>query len=90
VSVLNRSNCLANFWTLGHLQKNSSGTLNTKILENFISFLTMGRTLDSDIEQRNYDWLKLNDIIRYDFLIFKFNFEFLSVLTFIDRMVCFS
>jgi hypothetical protein len=50
----------------------------------------MGRTLDSEIERRNYDWLKLNDIIRYDFLMFKFNFEFLSVLTIIDRMVCFS
>jgi hypothetical protein len=44
-------------------------TLITKILENFITFLTRGRTLNSDLERRNYDRLNLNDIIRYDFLV---------------------
>jgi hypothetical protein len=44
-------------------------TLITKILENIVTFLTRGRTLNSDLEQRNYDRLKLNDIIRYNFLV---------------------
>jgi hypothetical protein len=44
-------------------------TLITKILENFITFLTSGRTLNSNLERRNYARLKLNDIIRYDFLV---------------------
>jgi hypothetical protein len=47
----------------------SGTTLIRKILENFISFLTRGRTLNSDLKRRNYDWLKLNDIIRYYFLV---------------------
>jgi hypothetical protein len=45
------------------------GTLNTKILENFVTFLMVGRTLNSDLERRNYDQLNLNDIIRYSFLV---------------------
>jgi hypothetical protein len=45
----------------------SEGTLNIKILENFVAFLTVDRTLNSDLERRNYDRLKLNDIKRYDF-----------------------
>jgi hypothetical protein len=47
----------------------SGRTLITKILENFIAFLTRGRTLNSDLEQKNYDRLNLNNIIRYDFLV---------------------
>jgi hypothetical protein len=47
----------------------SVSTLIMKILENFITFLTRGRTLNSDLERRNYDRLNLNDIIRYDFLV---------------------
>jgi hypothetical protein len=44
----------------------SERTLNTKIIENFITFLTRGRTLNSDLKRRNYDRLKLNDIMGYD------------------------
>jgi hypothetical protein len=47
----------------------SGRTLIMKILENFINFLTRGRTLDSDLERRNYDRLKLRNIIRYNFLV---------------------
>jgi hypothetical protein len=47
----------------------SGRTLITKIHENFITFLTRGRTLNSNLERRNYDRLKWNDIIRYDFLV---------------------
>jgi hypothetical protein len=47
----------------------SGRTLITKILENFITFLTRIRTLNFDLERRNYDRLKLNDTIRYDFLV---------------------
>jgi hypothetical protein len=50
--------------------------MNTKVLDNFITFLTMGRTKNFDLERRNYDRLKLNDIIRYDFH-FELNFTFL-------------
>jgi hypothetical protein len=48
---------------------NYQGTLNTKILHNFESFLTVGRTLNSDLERRNYDQLKLDDIMRYGFFL---------------------
>jgi hypothetical protein len=44
-------------------------TLITKILENFITFLMRGRTLNSDLERRNCARSKLNDIIRYDFFV---------------------
>jgi hypothetical protein len=40
-----------------------------KILENFITLLMRGITLNSDLERINYDRLNLNDIIRYDFLL---------------------
>jgi hypothetical protein len=58
-----------------------------KILENFITFLTRGITLNFDLEQRNYDWLKLNNIIRYDFLVLDLISSFLSVLTRVDFVV---
>jgi hypothetical protein len=47
----------------------SGRTLITKILENFITFLTKGITRNYDLERRNYDQSKLNNIIRYNFLI---------------------
>jgi hypothetical protein len=47
----------------------SGSTLIMRTLENFITFLTRARTLNSNLERRNYDRLKLNDIIRYDFLV---------------------
>jgi hypothetical protein len=43
--------------------------MNTKVLENVITFLTMGRTQSFGFEQRSYDRLKLSDITRYNFLI---------------------
>jgi hypothetical protein len=49
VSVLVRSNCLDNFGLQAHFQTNSGETLNTKIPENFVSFLTVDRTQDFDI-----------------------------------------
>jgi hypothetical protein len=56
--------------------------MNTKVLDNFIAFLTRGRTQSFDSEQRSYDQLNLVDFISYDFLI-QNNFKFLSILTFI-------
>jgi hypothetical protein len=67
VSVLDRSNCLDKFGLYTHFQKNSERTTNAKILGNFVTFLTVGRTLNSDLKRRNYDRLKLNDIKRCDF-----------------------
>jgi hypothetical protein len=62
-------------------------TLITKILENFITFLMKGRTLNSDLERRNCFRSKLNDIIRYDFFCFNLISSFLSVLTRVDFVV---
>jgi hypothetical protein len=47
--------------------KRSEGTLNNKILENFITFLTVDRIQNCDLERRNHGRLKLNNIIKYDF-----------------------
>jgi hypothetical protein len=41
--------------------------MNTKVLENFITFLMRGRTQNFDLERRRYDWLKLIEFTRYDF-----------------------
>jgi hypothetical protein len=45
--------------------------MNTRVLENFITFLMMGRTQNFDLERRNYDRLKLNGLARYDFFYFR-------------------
>jgi hypothetical protein len=66
MSVLDRSNCLDNFGLYAHFQKNSERTPNTKILGNFVTFLTVGITQNSNLKQRNYDRLMLNNIMRYD------------------------
>jgi hypothetical protein len=47
-SVLDRSGRLDKLGLYAHFQKNSR-TPNTKILENFITFLTVGRTQNSDL-----------------------------------------
>jgi hypothetical protein len=44
VSVLDRSNCLDKFGLWDHFQTIFGETVNTKILENFVTFLTVGRT----------------------------------------------
>jgi hypothetical protein len=43
------------------------GTLNIGIIENFITFLTSGRTQNFDFELRRYHQLKLIELTRYDF-----------------------
>jgi hypothetical protein len=43
-TVLDRSNCPEKFGLYAHFQKNSERTLNTKIIGNFVTFLTVGRT----------------------------------------------
>jgi hypothetical protein len=53
---------------LSLLPMKTGRTMNTMILENFITFLTRGRTQNFDLEQRNYDHLRLSDITRYGFL----------------------
>jgi hypothetical protein len=47
---LNRSGYLDKFGLWAHFQKESGRTPNTKILENFITFITRGRTLNFDLE----------------------------------------
>jgi hypothetical protein len=54
--------------TSGYLvQWETGGAMNTRVLENFITFLTMGRTQNFDLERRNFERLKLNGLVRYDF-----------------------
>jgi hypothetical protein len=50
----------------------------SKILENFISFLTIGRTQNFDLEQGNYGQLKLGSVTSYSFWVLV-NFQFVSV-----------
>jgi hypothetical protein len=56
--------------------------MNTKVLDNFITFLKMGRTQNFDLERRNYDRLNLNDIMRYDFH-FELILSFFRFFTFV-------
>jgi hypothetical protein len=65
-SVLDRSGYLVKFGVDAYFQWGTGGSMNVRVLENFIIFLTMGRTQNSDLERRNYDRLKWNDIMRYD------------------------
>jgi hypothetical protein len=48
VSVLDRLSYLDKFGPSAQFQKNYGITLNTKILENFITLLTVGRTQNFD------------------------------------------
>jgi hypothetical protein len=80
-SVLDRSGSLVKFRVDAYFEWGTGGAMNTRVLENFITFLTMGTTHNSDLERRNFDRLNLNDIIRYDFPLL-INFKFLSIFNF--------
>jgi hypothetical protein len=82
-SVLDRSGYLVKFRVYAYFHWRTGGAMNTKVLENFIAFLTMGRTQNFDLEQRNYDQLKLNGLIRYDFFHFGLISSFFRFLTFV-------
>jgi hypothetical protein len=56
--------------------------LNIEVIDNFVAFLTRGRTQNFDFERRSYDQLKLIGPTRYDFQ-FELISSFLSVVTFI-------
>jgi hypothetical protein len=64
-SVLDRSGYLVKFRVDAYFQWGTRGAMNTRVLENLITFLTMGRTQNFDLERRNYDRLK-NTIYTYD------------------------
>jgi hypothetical protein len=70
-SVLDRSGCLVKFGVDAYFQWVTGGAMNTRVLENFITFLMMDRTQNFDLERRNYDRLKLNGLARYDFFYFR-------------------
>jgi hypothetical protein len=59
----------AQIWTLSLYPEEIWKNSKYRVLENFITFLTMGRTQNFDLERRNYDRLKLNGLVRYDFFI---------------------
>jgi hypothetical protein len=69
-SVLDRSGYLVKFIVGAYFQWGTGGAMDTRVLENFITFLMMGRTQNSDLGRRNYDRLKLNGLVRYDFFSF--------------------
>jgi hypothetical protein len=56
-------------------------TLNTKIPENFVTFLTVGRTQNFNLGYESYGRLKLGSITSYDFLVLV-NFKFVFNLFF--------
>jgi hypothetical protein len=60
----------AQIWTLSLYPKEIWKKSKYGVLENFITFLMMGRTQDFNLEWRNYDRLKLNGLVRYDFFHF--------------------
>jgi hypothetical protein len=70
-SVLDRSGYLVKFGVDAYFQWVTGGAMNTRVLENFITFLMMDRTQNFDLERRNYDRLKLNGLARYDFFYFR-------------------
>jgi hypothetical protein len=49
VSALDRSGCLVNFGVYAYFQWRIGGAMNTKVLDNFIAFLTMGETQNFDL-----------------------------------------
>jgi hypothetical protein len=49
-SVLDRSGYLVKFGVGAFFQWGTGGSMNIRVLENFITFLTMGRTQNFDIE----------------------------------------
>jgi hypothetical protein len=55
--------------------------MNAKVLNNFITFLSRGRTHGFDSEQRCYDQLKLIELTRY-------NFQFESIVSFGFNFCC--
>jgi hypothetical protein len=63
--------------TLGLNEARSNGTLNIKVIGNYISFLKRGETQNFDIRRRNHEALRLIGFSRYGFQlesIFKFCF----------------
>jgi hypothetical protein len=54
-SVLDRSGYLVKFGVDACFQWGTGEAMNTKVLENFITFLTMGRIQNFDLKRRNYD-----------------------------------
>jgi hypothetical protein len=55
-----------NLFFAGNFQWKSDRPWNIKIIENFINFLTRGRTQCFNSEQRSYDQLKSIELTRYD------------------------
>jgi hypothetical protein len=49
-SVLDRSGYLVKFGVDAHFQWGTGGDMNTRVLDNFITFLTKGRTQNSDLK----------------------------------------
>jgi hypothetical protein len=79
---LDRSGYLGKFEISAHFQQITDKILNTKVIEPFITFLTIGRTQNLGLKWRNYDQLRLNEILRYDFH-FELISSFFWFLTFI-------
>jgi hypothetical protein len=67
ISFQNRLRQLNKFGLYTYFQWIIGRAMNTKVLENFITFLTRDRTQGFDSEQRSSNQLKLIELKRYDF-----------------------
>jgi hypothetical protein len=83
-SVLDRLRYLGKFGIGAQFQWETGNTLNTGIIEHFLTFLTRGRTQGFNFRQESHDLLKLIELIRYDFnsnrfqVSFSFNFRWIE------------
>jgi hypothetical protein len=68
-------------WTLRPLPNEFSGNPKYRNPREFFILSNSGRTQNFDLERMNYDQLKLNGLVKYDFSL-QINFMFLSILPF--------
>jgi hypothetical protein len=68
-SVLERSGYLVKFRVDTYFHWETGGAMNTRVLENFITFLTMGITQNFDLSYGSYGQLKWGSITSYGFSV---------------------
>jgi hypothetical protein len=81
-SFLDRTRYLENFGIWAYFQWKTRRTLNTEVIENFITLLTKGRTQNFYFDWRSHGQLKLIGPTIYDFPFESISI-FLSLVTFV-------
>jgi hypothetical protein len=69
ISFQNRLSYLDKFGLYAYFQWRTGRAMNTKVLENFLTFLTVGKTQNFGLEEESYDQLKLGSITSYGFQV---------------------